>query len=80
MTGIKIDKRIQARMLANLEERGIEIRELTLIQGGERLLHRVWEPFREGDLHPVYSVTKSFLSVLIGWLIKEGRLDRKSVV
>ena len=62
------------RFLTNLQDRNIEIRAMTLFQNGEKRLERYWAPFRKEELFPVYSVTKSFLCVLIGWLMEEGSL------
>lgn len=62
------------RFLWNLKEREVELRSLCLYQDGNMLLKKAYAPFSEDSLHPVYSVSKSFLSVLIGWLLEEKKL------
>lgn len=62
------------RFLWNLRERDVELHAVCLYQDGEMLLKKAYAPFSPDGLHPVYSVSKSFLSVLIGWLAEEGKL------
>ncbi len=70
----KITAEMSNRFLWNLREQQVELHSLCLYQDGEMLLKKAYAPFSEGSLHPVYSVSKSFLSVLIGWLVEEGKL------
>lgn len=70
----KLTKQIINCFLWNLRERNVEVRSVYLYQDGEVLLMQTYSPFQKDGLHPVYSISKSFLAAAIGWLIEEGKI------
>lgn len=62
------------RFLAILKERKVENHALSISQDGVVLLEKAFEPYTVKMIHPVYSVTKSFTSIAIGFLEQEGLL------
>lgn len=46
-----------------------------IARGGEIIFEKYWEPFQKEDLHRMYSATKSFVSIAIGFLEQDGLID-----
>ena len=67
------------RYIKLLERRRIATHDMIIMRDGEVLFEKYWEPFNESFLHRMYSVTKSVLSIAVGFAIQEGyfALDSK---
>ena len=61
--------------LEETDRKGLELHRLMIIRHGYCLVRGSWEPYREDDLHPVYSFTKSLTSTAIGFAVREGILS-----
>ncbi|MFR7591012.1 MAG: serine hydrolase domain-containing protein [Longibaculum sp.] len=70
-----IKKETISYFLNLLEKRHIECHALSICQNGHVLLEKAFSPYTLESLHPVYSVTKSFTSMAIGFLEAEGKLN-----
>lgn len=57
-----------------MREAGLPLHSVTVIQDGEVVNERYFAPFNKETLHRMYSVTKSFVSVAVGFLCEEGKL------
>lgn len=55
-----------------LRQSGVEVHAITIYQQGKCLLNRAFAPFETTALHPLYSVSKSFLSAAVGYLVEDG--------
>ncbi len=53
----------------------VPIHSFLLARGGHIALEAYWKPFEENSLQRMYSCTKSFVSIAIGELYSEGKLD-----
>ena len=58
-----------------LRRNGIETHAITIYQQDKCLLNRAFAPYEVTALHPLYSVSKSFLSTAVGYLVADGRVD-----
>ena len=57
-----------------LEARRLSTHDIIIMRGDEILFEQYWEPFDESFLHRMYSVSKSVLSLAVGFAIDEGYL------
>ena len=58
--------------LQSLEDGGLSMHSMILERGGEILFEQYWEPFHIDSCHRLYSVSKSFVGIAIGFLEQEG--------
>ena len=58
-----------------LEQRQLSTHDVILMKGNDIIFEKYWEPFNENFLHRMYSVTKSFVSIAIGFLEQDGMID-----
>jgi CubicO group peptidase (beta-lactamase class C family) len=58
-----------------LEQDGFDIHSLTVIRDGHIVTDAYFYPFRDGWLHDLASVTKSFTSTLVGMAIDAGDIE-----
>lgn len=70
-----VDERTIHRFLELLHRRNIECHAISMYQNGNIILEKAWDPFDVKELHPLFSVTKSFTSMAIGLLEEEGKLS-----
>lgn len=61
--------------LKSLEEARLPIHDVILMRHGQIFFENYWKPFDKDTLHRMYSVTKSFVSLAIGFLEQEGLID-----
>ena len=64
--------------LLYLEERKLCIHNIMILRHGEIAFEAHYPPFTAHTLHRMYSVTKSFVSMAIGFLIDEGKITLQS--
>lgn len=71
--GIKsscIKQYIEALAKADLSTHSVLI-----ARDGEIIFEKYWAPFKKDDLHRMYSATKSFVSIAIGFLEQDGMIE-----
>ena len=61
--------------IEKLEKAQLSTHDIIIARGDNILFEKYWEPFHADFLHRMYSVTKSFVSIAIGFLCQEGKLD-----
>lgn len=64
-----------ARLLDELEGRGLDPHALVIARHGEVLFRGAWSPWRDDQPALVYSVSKTFTAIAIGLLETEGLVD-----
>ncbi len=62
------------KMITRLAERDVNMHGFILSVGGEDLATAYYRPFREGQPHRMYSVSKTMTGLAVGMLADEGRL------
>jgi len=72
-----IPKEAVERLERLFEEQRIHIHGYMLLGGRNILAEKYYEPFKKNDLHRIYSVTKTYVALAVGLLVKNGlvRLD-----
>ncbi|MBP3376673.1 MAG: beta-lactamase family protein [Clostridia bacterium] len=61
--------------LSMLENNGLCPHSLIIYRKGSIVFEKYWEPFDSDFVHRMYSVTKSFVSMAIGLLVSDGKID-----
>ena len=61
--------------LREIDQKGISMHSFLVWKDGSLLTEGYYAPIRKTDLHRMFSVTKSFVSIAIGLLQEEGRLS-----
>ena len=64
--------------LHNLEKAGVETHAICVWHEGKEVLNRAFFPYDLHTVHPVWSVTKSFTSLAMGFLQQEDPVDLNS--
>ena len=64
-----------------LEQKQLSTHDIILMKGNDIIFEKYWAPFDKDFLHRMYSVTKSFVAVAVGFLEQDGliTLDDKIV-
>ena len=57
-----------------LESRRLATHDIIIMRGDEIVFENYWQPFDESFSHRMYSVSKSFISLAVGFAIQEGYL------
>ena len=67
------------RYIKVLEKNNLATHNIIMARGNEIFFEKYWEPFHQDFLHRMYSVSKSFVSLAIGFLEQDGliHLDDK---
>ena len=63
------------RYIEVLENTGLSTHDVIIARGDKIVYENYWAPFHKDYLHRMYSVTKSFVALAIGFLIQEGKLS-----
>ena len=58
-----------------LEKYGLSTHNVIMARGDKIFFEQYWEPFNADFTHRLYSVTKSFVAIAVGFLIDEGKLS-----
>ena len=58
-----------------LEQKQLSTHDVILMRGNDIIFEKYWAPFNKDFLHRMYSVTKSFVAVAIGFLEQDGMID-----
>ncbi len=70
-----LDSETLAQMLGQIEGEDYKIDSVLVVRNGYLVLDAYVHPFRPGETHNLYSVTKSVLSALIGIAIEQGYIE-----
>ena len=70
-----IPSRVLLRYLKALKRQRACMHSVLIIRNGKIAFEANWAPMRSGELHRMYSVSKSFVSVAIGLLASEGKIS-----
>lgn len=70
----KVPQEAIERLEAAFEERQLRMHGYMLIQGRNIIGERYWEPYGRDKQHRMYSITKSFVALAAGLLVREGRI------
>ena len=60
--------------LKAIKESGLEWHSFMLLRHGNVIAEGWWKPFESGFKHTLYSLSKSFTSTAIGFLVQEGKI------
>ncbi len=63
------------KYLAHIEKYNLPIHSVLIARGDKIVFEKYWEPFNRDFLHRQYSVSKSFVSLAIGFLEQEGKIS-----
>lgn len=63
-----------------VEKRGIELHDFMLLRGPYVCYEAQWTPYRKEDLHMLYSLSKAFTAIGIGFAVQEGLLKTEDNV
>jgi CubicO group peptidase (beta-lactamase class C family) len=70
-----MDSQMLAQMMTRIDEQGYAIDAVAVVRNGYLVAEAYVNPFKKGDLHIIYSCTKSVVSALVGIAIDQGRLQ-----
>ncbi len=59
----------------HLNNSGLSTHDVIIARGDDIVFEKYWEPFGSEFLHRMYSVTKSFVAIALGFLADEARID-----
>ena len=63
------------KYISLLEKHGLSTHDVILARGDKIFFEHYWSPFTADMPHRMYSVTKSFVSIAIGFLVQDGLLS-----
>ncbi len=63
------------KYLTALKRAELSIHDVVMVRDGKVFLEAYWKPFHKDFLHRLYSVSKSFVSIAIGFLYQDGLID-----
>ncbi len=70
-----ISSRNILRYIKKLESNCFSTHDMIIMRGGKIIYEAYWKPFHKDFGHRMYSVTKSFVSLAIGFLEQEGKIS-----
>lgn len=68
------------QFLKAIEKRGIELHDLLLVRGDKVCYEASWFPYKKEDLHMLYSLSKAFTAIGIGFAVQEGLFSTEDTV
>ena len=71
--GIRSEKILE--YIKVLEESRLATHDILIMRSGKLVFEAYWKPFNKEFQHRMYSVTKSFVAIAIGFLEQEGKLS-----
>lgn len=63
------------KFVKKLDDLRFASHDFIIMRGGEVLYEAYWKPFNKDFLHRMYSVTKSFVSIAVGFLEQDGLIS-----
>ncbi len=70
-----MDPQLLTQMLASIDQEGLDLHSLLVIRHGAIVSETYYQTYHQDMPHELYSVTKSFISTLIGIAIDQGAID-----
>lgn len=64
-----------AAYLALLQSRHLAMHDILISRGDHVLFEAYYPPFRAGEAHRLYSVSKSFVALAVGFALEDGLLS-----
>lgn len=64
-----------AQFMQVLEKKEMRMHSVLMMRGEDIFFEKYWAPFTAQTPHRMYSVTKSFVAIAIGFLCQEGKLS-----
>jgi len=58
-----------------LEEKNLSTHDILIMRGNDLAFEAYWEPFHKDFQHRMYSVSKSFVSLAVGFALQDGLLE-----
>lgn len=74
LDGSGISAGVLERLLDQIREQKIGLHTLALRRHGQTVMKMAWDPYRPEEPHMLFSLSKSFASVAIGFAVQEGIL------
>jgi CubicO group peptidase (beta-lactamase class C family) len=71
-----LDSTLILQMFQEIQDKNIDIHSVLVVRNGYLVTEAYFDPYTQNTKHPVYSVTKSVLSILTGIAMHEGHIDR----
>lgn len=72
---VGLSAQIIGEAIASLAAQGIQMHSVLIARGDALVCEAYWQPYGRDDLHRMYSITKSFVSLGIGVLADQGKLS-----
>lgn len=72
---VGISAQIIGEAITSLVAQGVQIHSVLIARGDSLICEAYWQPYERDDLHRMYSITKSFVSLGIGILEDLGKLS-----
>lgn len=72
---VGISSRYVEKFISTLEKRKARMHSVLLLRGDKLFGEYYWAPFNKDTCHRMYSQTKSYVSIAIGFLLDEGKLS-----
>ena len=69
-----MDSNLLANMLDTIWENDINIHSIMIVRNGHKIMDAYSYPLTAEDMHPIYSITKSITSALVGIAIDKGQI------
>ena len=63
------------KYIERLDDSGLSSHDVIIARGDNIVFEKYWEPFGPDDLHRMYSVSKSFVSLAVGFAVQDGLLS-----
>ena len=71
-----IRSRVIIEAIQKLNAEGVPMHSFLVLRKKNIVAEIYWKPWNRNSLHRMYSVTKSFVSLAIGFLADEGKIQR----
>ena len=63
------------RYVQKLDRANLATHSVIIARHGHVIFEKYWAPYQKDELHRIYSATKSFVSIAIGFLAQDGLID-----
>lgn len=76
----RLDAKSVLALLDRLDERSVECHSIMVVRHGRVVAEAWWAPFSRDRPHLLYSLTKSFIPIAVGFAVADGRLGLDDLV
>lgn len=70
-----VDREGIKQFLDAVEKKGIELHDFMLVRGGKVCYEASWYPYEKENLHMLYSLSKAFTALGVGFAVQEGKFS-----